>query len=183
MFQMVETTQAVFQIMQKTLLAIQAAMLGIDIIMSIRLAVQELLDQGLVIQRRVIQQCEHDDMLTIADKTNGMIQTHFSHTSKEEMDYAEQVAHTTQSDGLCGAQVFLREMGSQSSRRMRREREEIPCRTSEMSPGTEGLCSLPESDDMDSCHTRHRDLKLDVTELGRATFKGTSYISMMLVGV
>ena len=177
MFQLVETTEAVFQIMQKTLLAVQAATLGVDIITAIRQAVQELLDQGLVVQRRVLQQSEPEDMLALADKGSDTFQKRSSCASKEKMDHAEDTAHTVHVDGVGECRGVVGETGSQRCKRMQKDGEAISCGTSETTLGSDGLSGLPESESQDSCHASPRDLKLDVTELGRATFKGILWLT------
>ena len=177
MFQLVETTEAVFQIMQKTLLAVQAATLGVDIITAIRQAVQELLDQGLVVQRRVLQQSEPEDVLAVADKGSDTFQKRSSCALKEKMDHAEDTAHTMRVDGVGECRDVVGETGSQRCKRMQRDGEAIPCGTSETTLGSDGLSGLPESESQDSCHASPRDLKLDVTELGRATFKGILWLT------
>lgn len=50
-----ETTQRVFTVMEKTLLAVQAAKLGVDITKATRDALQQLLDSGLIVQKSLSQ--------------------------------------------------------------------------------------------------------------------------------
>ena len=187
-FQLVETTQAVFRVMQKTLLAVQATTLGVDVITEIRLAVQELVDQGLVVQSKVgndsPQQRELEDVLAAADKSDDAIRKRSSCASKEGVDRTRDISQTLQGDNVSESLGLSGEAGSQRSKRMRLEGETKTSRRSVGTPtplvgdaGTDRLCSLPRSNSQGSCHASHSscgELKLDVTELGKATFKGNS---------
>ncbi|KAK7109405.1 helicase POLQ-like [Littorina saxatilis] len=163
----VETTEDVFGMMRKTLLAVQAEKLSIDIIASTRLALQELLDKGLVVQKKT-DSTTSDDILHVAQTMHAAVQGASSQPATQESLKA------TPKDLLddLESQDLFEERDVPKNKRQRVDRNtELPGSSQSMPGGdvhskANGCVSSQVCPSLSS-------LKLEVTELGKATFKGS----------
>ncbi|KAL8560360.1 hypothetical protein ACOMHN_006091 [Nucella lapillus] len=156
----VETTQLVYAVMQKALLTIQAAQLDVDIVTATRQTLQQLIDAGLVVQKKT--QDAEGDLLQLAEKTNAGENSALSGTSNSKGNVG--VSQGGDSQDLVEA------TGCSKSKRMRTEDAELLSRVEALRQ-PQGLSST--GDVCCNVGDSPSDYRLEITELGRATFKGS----------
>ncbi|XP_076435892.1 LOW QUALITY PROTEIN: helicase POLQ-like [Babylonia areolata] len=174
----VDTTQLVYTVVQKTLLAIQASRLGVDIITAIRQALQDLIDSGLVVQKKASEMTSQDQADLVAlDK--GMNSEELSGVSRIS-DSKEGIPVPEDSDSQdlfeeegCSRKRMQTDDAAAGSLRKRMQTDAAAAVSvgEESSQPQQGrsLCGEVCVDVSDSLSG----YTLEVTERGRATFKGS----------
>ncbi|KAK7473467.1 hypothetical protein BaRGS_00035296 [Batillaria attramentaria] len=170
----VETTQAVFRLMQHSLLAVQAATVGIDVAVATREALQALLDEGLVVQRKhnsgspsqvdaETREIAQNDVLKSQESQR---QTRSLHVFETQADHTQACDSTTQLKGVSQhvLTLFPIKRGSLTQ-------EEADTQVVEDSGDILNACD--EAGDSSSEPHSTMDFTLEVTTLGKATFKGS----------
>ena len=179
---MVETTQAVYTVMQRTLLAVQAARLGVDMVTATHQALQDLLDAGLVVQKLVNGAPTSSCPADVGDCTDDLSEEKPPLAKERDSQEISQIVEDSK-DNKISPDMF-EETFSQKSKRLRTERKPSPHRPDKATlcvEEVEGQRQVNTEDKDVGGHTSHSpsDYTMDVSELGRAVFKGNFHCFMV----